>query len=619
MATDHHATHNSESAICLDVAGLSVVTERRRVPVVQDITFSVPSANIMGLVGESGSGKSTVGLALLNYVRRGLTIAEGTVRIAGTSMLDLTGTELRRTRGSLAAYVPQDPASGLNPTLTLGSQLREAIEIHPEHLDSGETADERVARLLDEVRLPESRQLLRSYPHQVSGGQAQRIAIAMAFACRPRLVVLDEPTTGLDVTTQRHILETIRRLARSHEVSAVYVSHDLAVVAEIADYTAVMYAGRLVEHTTASVLFSTPRHPYTAGLLKAAPTPDRATELVGIAGRPPRPGRWPAGCVYADRCERVTDRCRVEQPPLEPVERDHLLRCIHPVERVTPAGSVASRAVAHNDASLRVSGLSARYGPIQTLHDVAFTVERGRCLGVVGESGSGKTTLARCLIGLHSNWSGEVTFDERALNSRVGRRDPEDRRRMQYIFQNPHASLNPRLSVAENVEEPLRFFSRVPRRERRVKVLEVLEQVALGSEFADRMPGQLSGGERQRVAVARALTVDPELLICDEITSALDVSVQALLIEQLRELQHRRGLTMVFITHNLGVVRSIAQDVLVLEHGRVAESGPVDTVLTDPQHPYTKQLMADLPRFEDALVADVRASGDVAPPAATGT
>ena len=590
--------------ICLDVDGLSVVTKRNKVPVVEDVSFSVPAASIIGLVGESGSGKSTVALALLNYVRRGLTIASGTVGVAGTSMLDLTGAELRRARGTLAAYVPQDPASGLNPILTLGSQLREAIAIHPEHLDSGETTEERVARLLDEVRLPHTRQLLHSYPHQVSGGQAQRVALAMAFACRPRLIVLDEPTTGLDVTTQRHILQTIRQLTESHRVSAVYVSHDLAVVAEVADSTAVMYAGRLVEHATSAALFAAPRHPYTAGLLKAAPTPDRASELVGIEGRPPRPGAWPVGCVFADRCHKVTDECRERQPPLKPIEPEHSLRCFHPVERFDRTGSAAARTVARtNSASLQVSGLSARYGHVQILHDVDFSVERGRCLGIVGESGSGKTTLARCLIGLHSNWRGTAILDGQRLDPIVGRRRPEDRRRMQYIFQNPHASLNPRLTVAENVEEPLRFFESLGRRERRARVLEELEQVALGGAFADRMPGQLSGGERQRVAVARALTVDPELLICDEITSALDVSVQALLIEQLRALQHQRGLTMVFITHNLGVVRSIAQDVLVLEHGRVAEAGPVESVLTDPQHPYTKQLMADLPRVDYALAA----------------
>lgn len=591
----------------LRVEGLDIVLSRSSTPVVQDVTFSVGAAQVMGLVGESGSGKSTVALSLLGYVRRGLKIAGGTVNIAGTSVFDLSGAALRKARGTLVSYVPQDPASGLNPALTLGYQLGEALSIHDEG-DPAESLEDRVAALLEEVRLPATRQLLRSYPHQVSGGQAQRIAIAMAFACRPRLVVLDEPTTGLDVTTQRHILQTIRQLTTSHDVSAVYVSHDLPVVAEIADDVAVMYAGRLVEHASAPAVFAGARHPYTSGLLRAAPTPERAGALIGIEGRPPRPGRWPAGCAFADRCQFMTSKCEEVQPPLELIGPGHLVRCYHPLSASAsaPAGAAAAartRPVSGDSGALEVGGLSAWYGAKPTLHDVRFTVPAGDCLGVVGESGSGKTTLARCLVGLHAAWQGPVTFDGQPLDPRLRRRLPGERRRIQYIFQNPHASLNPRMSVGDNVEEPLRFFDRLSNAERRRKVGEVLEQVALGADLANRMPEQLSGGERQRVAVARALIVDPQLLICDEITSALDVSVQALLIEQLRELQHQRGLSMVFITHNVAVVRSIAQDIIVLNQGHVVETGPVEQVMTHPEHEYTKQLLADLPRFADAVVA----------------
>ena len=431
----------------------------------------------------------------------------------------------------------------------------------------------------------------------------------MAFACRPQLVVLDEPTTGLDVTTQRHILETIRRLTELHDVSAVYVSHDLPVVAEIADDVAVMYAGRVVEHAPASVVFGRPRHPYTAGLLRAAPTPERAGVLVGIEGRPPRPGRWPAGCAFADRCLDATDECLEALPPMAPLGPGHLARCLHPLPLPTKADSATAppapktTPIATEAAALEVDRLSAWYGAKQTLHDVSFTVPSGSCVGIVGESGSGKTTLARSLVGLHASWQGRAAFAGELLDPQVRRRAREQRRRVQYIFQNPYASLNPRLTVGENVEEPLRVFERVSRSERRRQVAEVLDQVALGSDLAGRMPEQLSGGERQRAAVARALIVNPDLLICDEVTSALDVSVQALLIEQLRQLQHLRGLTMVFITHNVAVVRSIAQDLIVLEHGRVVETGPVERVMTQPAHAYTQQLLADLPRFDDALAS----------------
>lgn len=411
--TQPFETHLPTEATRLSVDALTVVLSRSRTPVVEDVSFSVPAGHIMGLVGESGSGKSTVGLALLNYVRRGLAIGSGSVRIDETSMLDLSGSALRKVRGSLVAYVPQDPASGLNPALTLGFQLREAVGIHADRLDEGETVDERVSLLLGEVDLPDTATLLGSYPHQVSGGQAQRIGIAMAFACRPRLIVLDEPTTGLDVTTQRHVIETIRRLTDAHDVSAVYVSHDLPVVAEIADATAVMYAGRLVEHADADELFKAARHPYTVGLLKAAPTPDRSGVLVGIEGRPPRPGGWPTGCVFAARCEHVTAECRVAQPPLASIAPRHLLRCIHPVpdERrleVVPAPAATPAATA---GALEVRGLNASYGDTPVLHDVSFSVPEGRCVAIVGESGSGKTTLARCLVGLHSNWNGDVTFE----------------------------------------------------------------------------------------------------------------------------------------------------------------------------------------------------------------
>jgi peptide/nickel transport system ATP-binding protein len=599
-------TAPTAAAVRLQVEGLTVVLSRSKIPVVEDVGFSIPAGDIMGLVGESGSGKSTVGLSLLNYVRRGLTIAGGSVRIDDTSVLDLSGAALRKARGSLVAYVPQDPASGLNPALTLGYQLREAVKIHSECLDEGEKVADRVSLLLDEVRLPDTKTLLDSYPHQVSGGQAQRIGIAMAFACRPRLIVLDEPTTGLDVTTQRHIIETIRTLTDAHGVSALYVSHDLPVVAEIADSTAVMYAGRLVEHADANELFRAARHPYTVGLLKAAPTPDRAGSLVGIEGMPPRPGAWPSGCVFAGRCPNVTDECRAEQPPLAPIGPKHMLRCIHPVpdeRRAEEAPAAVNTKLAAEAGALEVKGLDARYGDFQVLHDVSFSIPNGRCVAVVGESGSGKTTLARCLVGLQSNWTGEASFEGERLDPQVGRRRAEDRRAIQYVFQNPYASLNPRLSIGENVEEPLRFFESDSRKERRRKVLEALDQVSLGADFADRMPDQLSGGERQRAAVARALIVDPQLLICDEVTSALDVSVQALLVEQLRELQHRRGLTMLFITHNLAVVRSIAQDVIVLQGGKIVEAGTVEQVLSSPQHPYTQQLLADLPRIETAAAA----------------
>jgi peptide/nickel transport system ATP-binding protein len=604
-AKTHEAVEAArESAV--EVRDLTVSTIATDVPIVSGVSFSIPARHTMGLVGESGSGKSTVGVALLGFARRGLRITGGSVRIGGVDILALDGAELEAARGSVVSYVPQDPAAGLNPAHRVGAQLREALEVHKKRLArEGLSIDDRVNQLLTEVRLPATDKLLRSYPHQLSGGQQQRIGIAIAFACRPKLIVLDEPTTGLDVTTQRHILETINLLAETYHASAVYVSHDLAAVAQVAESTAVMYAGRIVEYAPTAELFARPAHPYSTGLLAAAPTPDAATTLVGIEGHPPRPGRWPRGCAYADRCPRATADCRAALPELAPISPGRLVRCIHPLE----TGSAALQALPsprperRDSSPLVVQNLTANYGRAEVLHDVSFEVPRGECTAIVGESGSGKTTLARCLVGLHSKWDGQVRLDGVPL-ARVARGRAKDQlRRMQYIFQNPFGSLNPTMTVGENIEEPLRHFEHLRASERRARVLETLETVCLGQEFADVLPSRISGGERQRAAVGRALIVGPEILVCDEITSALDVSVQALLVEQLRDLQLERGLSMVFITHNLAVVRSIAQNVIVLEQGHVVERGLVEDVLEKPGHPYTRQLLADLPRLSDSFHA----------------
>jgi peptide/nickel transport system ATP-binding protein len=583
----------------VEVRDLTVRIAATQTPIVSGVSFTVDERQTMGLVGESGSGKSTVGVALLGIARRGLEISSGSVRVGDTEILELGPKQAREARGRIVSYVPQDPAAGLNPAHRIGSQLREAFSVHQKL--GKEELDQRITELLAAVNLPATKQLLRSYPHQLSGGQQQRVVIAIAFACRPRLIVLDEPTTGLDVTTQRRILETIAETSEKFGASAVYVSHDLPAVAEVASKTAVMYAGRIVEVAPTRRLFAAPHHPYSAGLLAAAPSAREANRLVGIEGRPPRPGNWPTGCPYAPRCPRVQEDCLPAVPPLEVVDGGAQVRCLHPIPADAHGGLELVPAPVPRElaaGALTVAELVADYSGKEILHDVQFSVAEGRCTAIVGESGSGKTTLARCLVGLHPSWQGEISAGGEALRTTAQQRSREQLRRMQYIFQNPYASLNPTMTVGENIEEPLRHFERLSRDERRRRAIEMLETVQLGREFADVLPGRMSGGERQRVAVARALVVDPQILVCDEITSALDVSVQALLVEQLRDLQLDRGLTMVFITHNLAVVRSIAQDVIVLEHGSIVEAGPVDKVLREPSHPYTRQLLEDLPTLE---------------------
>ena len=572
---------------------------REAVDVVDEISFRVQPGQVLGLVGESGSGKTTMALALLGHVRRGLVIGDGKVIVDGQDILRLPPGDLQRLRGREIAYVPQDPSSALNPTLKVGTQLREVLDSY----EGGQKArEERLAEMLTEVGLSTVPGILDSYPHQLSGGQQQRVGLAMAFACRPQLIVLDEPTTGLDVTTQRRVLETIRELCQSYQVAAVYISHDLAVVAEIADHVAVLYAGRTAEAGVAREVFTAPAHPYTRGLLRAIPSLTDAHMLVGLSGQPPRPGNRPPGCFFQPRCEFAVPECERGQPPMTEVSpTGHSARCLRAAEVVALADTAVGPARPASPAAtaplLDVRDLSATYGRKTVLHDIAFAVPGRQCVAVVGMSGSGKTTLARCLVGLHPTWGGDVTFAGQPLTRGIRRRSDDQLRRIQYVSQNPYASLNPRRTVGQIVEQPLAHFEKLPAGERYERVVAALTSAALRESFVDYYPDQLSGGERQRVAIARALILEPDLLVCDEVTSALDVSVQASVVELLRQLQAERGLSLIFITHNLPLVRSIADQVVVMNAGKVCERGPVEQVLEDPQDPYTVQLMADVPKM----------------------
>jgi len=586
------------------VQDLRIATESTGTPVISEVSFEIARGEIFGVVGESGSGKTTVGLALLGHARRGLRIAGGTVQLGDRDILTLDEDQLRRLRGSLVSYVPQDPASSLNPALRIGTQLREVIEAHGNQPDSG--VAERVAEMMREVALPDDRAFLKRYPHELSGGQQQRVGLAMAFANRPRLIVLDEPTTGLDVTTQAHVLSTVRELATLHDVAALYVSHDLAVVATLAERVAVMYAGRVVEIGGAEELFTSAGHPYTRRLVGAIPRLTGGRSLVGIPGHAVSPGRRPPGCSFAPRCTLRIDQCETAMPPLLPVGPGHAVRCIRaeivlseaqsrvgdPIDM--PAADAAERL------PLRLTDVVASYGQNEILHSVSLSLAAHECLALVGESGSGKTTIARAIAGLHRNWTGTIALDGTELPRAARQRSSETRRQIQYIFQNPYGSLNPRQTIGQIVGQPLRVFGTAKGREADRRIADMLERVSLTAAYARRYPDQLSGGERQRVAIARALVCDPTVLICDEVTSALDVSVQAAIVELLGSLQRDLGLSMLFITHNLPLVRSIAQRVAVLSQGNVVELGDTAQVLTDPQQPYTRQLLADTPSLETA-------------------
>jgi peptide/nickel transport system ATP-binding protein len=578
-----------------------------REDIVDGISFEVAAGEVLGLVGESGSGKTTVGLAVLGHTRRGARIARGEVRIEGRDILTLPKLERQRLRGRLVSYVPQDPASALSPAMRIGRQLEETLTEHGFGASDAERR-ERTVEVLGEVLLPTDETFLRRYPHQLSGGQQQRVALAMAFANRPRVIVLDEPTTGLDVTTQAHVLETVRALCAMHGVAAVYVSHDLAVVATLVARVAVMYGGRLAEVGPTGKLFRLAAHPYTRRLVEAIPELSGTHALVGIPGTAPRPGHRPTGCFFTPRCPYAQEACGVTEPQLETIAVGHEVRCFRHAEVLRDAAASRPAAVARpeitdEEALVTVLGVDASYGDREVLHDVDLLIRPRECLALVGESGSGKTTLARCIAGLHIGYTGAIAYRGEPLAPGSRARDARSRREIQYVFQSPYNSLNPRKTIGQIVGQPLRHFFSLGGTEARRRVLEVLETVQLSSTVLDRYPHQLSGGERQRAAIARALIANPQLLVCDEVTSALDVSVQAAIIDVLADLQRELDIGLLFVTHNLALIRTLSQEVAVMSEGRIVERGLVDDVLDAPQAEYTRKLLSDTPSLEAALAA----------------
>jgi peptide/nickel transport system ATP-binding protein len=586
--------------------------------IVDNIDLDLAPGEILGLVGESGSGKTTTALSLLGYSTGGTSIRAGRLEISGSPMR--MDESMRSARGAVIAYVPQDPSGALNPAMRIGRALADVLDAHRGH----SATDAATARLFEAVGLPPTREFAARFPHQLSGGQQQRVAIAMALSCDPAVIVLDEPTTGLDVVTQERILTELTRLRDERGIAMVYVTHDLAVVAQIADRIAVMYSGRVVEQGRADELLRRPRHPYTRGLLTSIPDHVRLRALEPMPGITVSIAERPSGCAFAARCPQQTDRCVAELPPLEVVEGHRSVRCFHweqtPAIESRPLAALPAPAAPDSDPPLlvvkeiRVEHRSRRE-VVVAADGISLEVKRGACVALVGESGSGKTTIARAIAGLHPIAGGEVRFEDAPLPSLARQRSTNQRRRIQYVAQNPASALNPRHTVGDTIARPAQVLRGLSRQDLTGEVKRLLESVRLPGAIACRYPAELSGGERQRVAIARALAAGPELILCDEITSALDVSVQAAVLELLGTLRRELGVSLLFITHDLGVVAHVADEVLVLEKGAICERGPVARVLAEPEHPYTRRLLGAAPSVSRAMQGEPYDAGAAARPA----
>ncbi|SOC86836.1 peptide/nickel transport system ATP-binding protein [Curtobacterium sp. 314Chir4.1] len=556
------------SVVQVDRLAISYAAGRRSVPVVRGVSFAIEAGRTLGLVGESGSGKSTVARTLLAHLRTGSTIEHGTVHVDGQDVFALSPSGRRALRGGTASVVAQNAGQALTPSMRVGEQIREALRAHGEP-----DGPERVLELVRLVRLPAPETIVRRYPHQLSGGQQQRVAIAMAVAARPRVLVLDEPTTALDVVTQAAVLDLIADLGRELGMAVLLVSHDLGVVSAMADEIAVMRDGEVVEHAATAALFAAPQHEYTRALLAAVPDGRRP------GATSPVPARRASGGT-AVPMGRGTDHVP-EDATIPGTVTSRSTGTVPPVPLVRPV-------VTAHDLVIRYGrGLPA------AVDGVSFTIAPRETLAVVGESGSGKSTLATALAGLVPTESGTFAFDDGTvsgdLREPIAGRSPELRRAVQLVFQNADTSLNPRRTVGAAIARPLRLFTGSSSRER---VGELLTRVGLGPEFAERLPAQLSGGQRQRVGIARALAAEPRLVIADEITTALDVQVQAGILALLADLQRSRGLSCLFISHDLAVVRGVADRVAVMTGGRIVEIGPTERVFGGPNHPYTTTLLA---------------------------
>lgn len=631
-------TINTSAAIGLSINNLTITydTERGPLHTVRNVSLNIAPGEIYGLVGESGSGKTTLARGIVRYLPDNGRITGGVVSLDGVNLYALSKELMRQYWGAKITMVHQDPAAAVNPSIPVGEQIAEVARLHL-NMTKAE-AKAKAVEMLGKVRMPDPETVAKRYAHQLSGGQLQRVLIATALTTNPRLLIMDEPTTALDVTTEAVILDLVRDLLAEYETAVLYITHNLGVVARLCHRVGVMYAGELMEQGSIRQVFKSMLHPYTLGLLGCVPRIDvdkHEIVLNTIPGYIPRPDRLPAGCIFAPRCAMAEDACRAARPPLSPTDDPgHLTACRRwPELRADPAKFTTEQK--RRDYTSRVSGdvvlevqnlkkyfkvpwpglrmmLNRQRPVVHAVDDMSVRVRGRFTMGIVGESGCGKTTFARCIAGLEEATAGSIELENQRLPYAVAKRRPELLKKIQMVFQNPDASLNPQHTVGESVARPLRLLGNVPDEQIDARVRELFMAVNLPEDYIRRLPHELSGGEKQRVAIARAFAADPTLMICDEPISSLDVSVQASLMNLLVDLQEKQGTSYLFISHDLAAVRHLADWIAVVYLGRVWELGSAHDVFAPPRHPYTEALLSALPVPDpDAAQEHIRLEGSV--------
>jgi len=611
------------TAPVLKVQDLAVAYKVRggEIEAVQNVNFEIRRGESHGIVGESGCGKSTVAWAIVNFLGNNGYVKRGSIKFQGQELVGKTGEELRRLRGDQIAMVYQDPMQALNPSMQIGDQMKEVLTVHRGL--SNKEAEKNCIEMLRRVYMPDPEDVMKRYPHQISGGQQQRVVIGMALLNNPALLIMDEPTTALDVTVEAAVLDLIAGLRREFDTAIMYITHNLGVVARVSSRVGVMYAGEMVELASVKDIFEKPRHPYTQGLMRCIPKlgEEKASSILyPIPGRVPAPDNRPAGCIFNPRCDYVRDRCRAERPQLRFISgtksqvRCHFSEEIDP-QKWEPSEDLELPTIREEEKDqepilelenlqkyYEVKGNSLRdvlgFGEkryVKAVEGASFKVRRGKTLGIVGESGCGKSTLIKTIIGLESATGGEGRYLGFDITKDISKRDEKLIEELQMVFQNPDSTMNPSYTVGQQISRPMLRFKTVPKNQVYNEVVKILKAMRLSEGYYDRLPRQLSGGEKQRIGIARALASYPDLVLCDEPVSALDVSVQAAILNLLLDVQHEFDTTLLFIAHDLSVVRFFSDQVAVMYLGQIMEIGPAEAIYGPPYHPYTEALLSAVP------------------------